>query len=87
MGGPVWIMRFVAGQAGHSRVQAPACTDNFQIATFEFAGHAWHSCEQAFQAAKFEPGSHAWANVAFATPSADESSGAFGFFESRHFVS
>lgn len=34
-------------------VQAPACTDNFQVAPFIFDGVEWHSCEQCYQAMKF----------------------------------
>ncbi len=40
MGGPCLL---------ESGAHAPACTDNFQVARFNFDGKEWDSCEQCYQ--------------------------------------
>ena len=37
-------------------IEAPECTDNFQLRTFIFEGESFSSCEQMFQAHKALPG-------------------------------
>lgn len=36
------------------KTPGPSCTDNFQIAKFEFENKEWHSVEQAYQGYKFQ---------------------------------
>lgn len=40
---------------GFKRSAAPPCTDNFQLAPFEFNGAVWQSVEQCYQAQKYFP--------------------------------
>jgi len=47
MGGPCKI------RSGDALIEGPECTDNFQIAPFEYAGRTWQSVEQAYQALKW----------------------------------
>lgn len=57
MGGPCRLKgaaeQTADGRSVHKLTSAPACTDNFQVRPFAFAGAQWHSCEQAYQAHKF----------------------------------
>jgi ribA/ribD-fused uncharacterized protein len=56
MGGPCWLIRPENDNSyglATSRLQAPACTDNFQIITFTYQGQEWQSVEQCYQASKF----------------------------------
>ncbi len=48
MGGPCYIKK------DGSFAVAPASTDNFQVAPFEYKGVQYYSCEQAYQAYKFQ---------------------------------
>lgn len=43
MGGPCTLQ---------SGATAPACTDNFYVACFNFGGKEWQSCEQCFQVSR-----------------------------------
>jgi len=57
MGGPCRMQgkpeQTADGRTVSKLTSAPACTDNFQVLPFLFAGAEWHSCEQAYQAHKF----------------------------------
>ena len=57
MGGPCRLRATAEvlpdGRTVHRLISAPACTDNFQIAPFNFDGTEWQSCEQCYQAMKF----------------------------------
>ncbi|CAD7944805.1 unnamed protein product [Amoebophrya sp. A120] len=57
MGGPCFLVekRPDTGKPGPKlkKTPCPACTDNFQIAKFEFESKEWHSVEQAYQGYKF----------------------------------
>lgn len=72
MGGPCWV-RVPAGR----KHLAPACTDNFQLRPFAFAGVEWQSVEQCYQALKFtDLGSRE--RVRLLKPFAGESASAHG---------
>ena len=57
MGGPCRLRgdatQTADGRTVYKLTSGPACTDNFQVMPFSFAGVEWHSCEQAYQALKF----------------------------------
>jgi len=60
MGGPCFLVekRPDTGKPGPrlKKKPGPECTDNFQIAQFQYDNSEWHSVEQAYQAYKFEDG-------------------------------
>ena len=43
----------LGGPVARKRISGPPCTDNFQIAQFQFDGDTWQSVEQCYQACKF----------------------------------
>lgn len=61
MGGPCFLLNpsdapkpnAVKHLPTFKRTSAPACTDNFQIAPFQYNGATWHSVEQCYQALKY----------------------------------
>lgn len=45
-------MAFAPATAPRKRIIGPPCTDNFQVAAFQFDGDDWQSVEQCYQACK-----------------------------------
>ena len=84
MGGPCKIVGEQNSFGVRLKKDAPSCTDNFQIAVFDFAGcagaknHTFYSCEHAYQAAKFLPNTRSWTSIATLSPRQNESGKAFG---------
>jgi predicted NAD-dependent protein-ADP-ribosyltransferase YbiA (DUF1768 family) len=74
MGGPCVLL----SADGKSTSAGPACTDNFQLRPFFYAGHTFHSAEQAFQALKFPPSSPHFTAILQRAPLPGESGSAHG---------
>merc|ERR1711934_419032 len=73
MGGPCKIL--VPGAT--KKTPGPACTDNFQVAEFDYAGRHWYSVEQCYQGMKWTDDASIDAFAAL-KPHADESDFDYG---------
>lgn len=78
MGGPCWCLKEVPEEKRTGRFQGPPCTDNFQIAMFEYNGVTYSSCEQAFQSLKFREGTSMRSTIAVTRPKHGETDSAHG---------
>ena len=78
MGGPCKTKKEPNKHGVQLKIAAPACTDNFQLATFVYDDDEYHSVEQAYQACKFTKGKSARTAILALKPSPGESASAFG---------
>jgi predicted NAD-dependent protein-ADP-ribosyltransferase YbiA (DUF1768 family) len=76
MGGPCYL------KSGVHFMQAPPCTDNFQVIDFFFpvgTSDCWHSVEQCFQAQKFNDPTYR-KHIQESHPKLDESDASYGHY-------